>query len=107
MNQLGGGSIEAAALERELVARGRDIDTKFGKDAQAMAIRAARKYIGDKFISAAKPHRILDLAVGTMITQKLLIVTRKTLGGKQIDLSSRVMRAHKASLLDRSCNAAG
>jgi predicted oxidoreductase len=92
MNQLGGNLIDAAALEAEIVARDREIDNKFGKDAQVMAIRAARHYLGDKLIRVAKPHRILDPAAGPLIAVKLSILTRKTLGGLQTDLSSRVLR---------------
>jgi len=92
MNQLGGNLIDAARLEREIEARDREIDNKFGKDAQVMAIRAARNYLGDKLIRVAKPHRILDPAAGPLIAVKLSVLTRKTLGGLQTDLSSRVLR---------------
>ncbi len=92
MNQIGGSLIDAAALEREIVARDREIDNKFGKDAQVMAIRAARKYIGDKVIRVAKPHRILDPDAGPLIAVKLHVLTRKTLGGLETDLSSRVLQ---------------
>ena len=93
MNQIGGNLIDAAWLEREIVARDREIDNKFGKDAQVMAIRAARNYLGDKLIRVAKPHRILDPAAGPLIAVKLSVLTRKTLGGLQTDLSSRVLQA--------------
>ena len=93
MNQLTGSPlIDAAELEREVVARDREIDNKFGKDAQVMAIRAARAYLGDKLIRVAKPHRILDPAAGPLIAVKLSILTRKTLGGLETDLSARVLR---------------
>jgi hypothetical protein len=93
MNQIGGNLIDAAELEREIVARDREIDSKFGKDAQVMAIRAARNYLGDKLIRVAKPHKILDPAAGPLIAVKLSILTRKTLGGLETDLSSRVLQA--------------
>src|SRR2546421_783832 len=84
--------IDAAALERDVVARDREIDNKFGKDAQVMALRAARRYLGDKLIPVAKPHRILDPAAGPLIALKLSVLTRKTLGGLETDLSSRVLQ---------------
>jgi hypothetical protein len=84
--------IDAELLEREIVARDREIDNAFGKDAQVMAIRAARRYLGDKLIRVAKPHRILDPAAGPLIAVKLSVLTRKTLGGIETDLSSRVLR---------------
>jgi predicted oxidoreductase len=94
MNQIAGDHlIDAAELEREIVARDREIDNKFGKDAQVMAIRAARNYLGDKLIRVAKPHKILDPAAGPLIAVKLSVLTRKTLGGLQTDLSSRVLQA--------------
>jgi predicted oxidoreductase len=93
MNQLTGTPlIDAAELERAVVARDREIDNKFGKDAQVMAIRAARQYLGDKLIRVARPHRILDPAAGPLIAVKLSVLTRKTLGGLETDLSSRVLR---------------
>ena len=84
--------IDAAELERDIVARDREIDNKFGKDAQVMAIRAARNYLGDKLIRVAKPHKILDPAAGPLIAVKLSVLTRKTLGGLETDLSSRVLQ---------------
>jgi predicted oxidoreductase len=93
MNQIAGGHlIDAAELEREIAARDREIDNKFGKDAQVMAIRAARRYLGDKLIRVAKPHKILDPAAGPLIAVKLSVLTRKTLGGLETDLSSRVLQ---------------
>src|SRR5205823_511454 len=93
MNRLTGTPlIDAAGLERDVVARDREIENKFGKDAQVMAIRAARRYLGDKLIRVAKPHRILDPAAAPLIAVKLSILTRKTLGGLETDLSSRVLQ---------------
>jgi predicted oxidoreductase len=93
MNALTGAElIDAAELEREVVARDREIDNAFGKDAQVMAIRAARRYLGDRLIRVAKPHRMLDPAAGPLIAVKLSVLTRKTLGGLETDLSSRVLQ---------------
>ena len=101
MNQLGGNLIDAAELEREVVARDREIDNKFGKDAQVMAIRAARSYLGDKLIRVAKPHRILDPAAGPLIAVQLWVLTRKTLGG----LADRSVLARAAGATARPCPA--
>jgi predicted oxidoreductase len=92
MNQIGGNLIDTAELEREVIARDREIDNKFGKDAQVMATRAARQYLGDRLIRVAKPHRILDPAAGPLIAVKLSVLTRKTLGGLETDLSARVLQ---------------
>ena len=78
-------------LERQIVARDRELDNPFGKDAQIMAIRNARAYRGDKLIRTAPLHRILDPAAGPLIAVQLHILTRKTLGGIQTDLSSRAL----------------
>jgi predicted oxidoreductase len=99
MNELTGARlIDAAALEAEVAARDREIDNQFGKDAQVMAIRAARKYIGDRLIRVAKPHKITDPAAGPLIAVRLWILTRKTLGGLETDLSGRVLQADGAPL---------
>jgi predicted oxidoreductase len=93
MNQLTGTPlIDGAELEREVLARDREIDNKFGKDAQVMAIRAARQYLGDKLIRVAKPHKLLDPAAGPLLAVKLSVLTRKTLGGLETDLSARVLQ---------------
>ncbi|MET8131175.1 FAD-binding dehydrogenase [Streptomyces sp. NPDC005251] len=83
--------IDEAALRREIVARDREIANPFTKDLQVMSIRGARNYLGDKLIRTATPHRILDPKAGPLIAVRLNILTRKTLGGLETDLSSRVL----------------
>ena len=96
MNALIGGAplLDPADVEREIVARDRQLDNPFGKDMQVAAIRAARRYLGDKLIRTARPHRLLDPAAGPLIAVRLHIMTRKTLGGLQTDLDSRVLGAN-------------
>ncbi|GAB3838051.1 FAD-binding dehydrogenase [Kribbella italica] len=79
-------------LERQIVARDRELDNTFTKDLQITALRGARNYRGDKLIRVAPPHRILDPKAGPLIAVKLNILTRKSLGGLQTDLDSRVLR---------------
>ncbi|RJE87817.1 FAD-binding dehydrogenase [Paenibacillus sp. 1011MAR3C5] len=94
MNKLVGSRLlDASAIERQLIARDRELDHAFTKDLQVMAIRGARNYIGDKLIRTAKPHKLLDLKNGPLIAVRLSIVSRKTLGGLQTDLSGRVLNA--------------
>ncbi len=94
MNELIGETlIDPAQLRREVAARDRQIDNEFGKDAQVIAIRGARAYIGDRLVRVAKPHRILDPEAGPLIAVRLWILTRKTLGGLETDLSARVLGA--------------
>ncbi|QEU95440.1 FAD-binding dehydrogenase [Streptomyces kanamyceticus] len=83
--------IDEAALRRTLAARDREIANPFTKDLQVTAIRGARKFLGDRLIRAAAPHRILDPKAGPLIAVRLNILTRKTLGGLETDLSSRVL----------------
>ncbi|WP_426363064.1 FAD-binding dehydrogenase [Streptomyces sp. E-08] len=83
--------IDEAALRREITARDREIANPFTKDLQVTAIRGARKYLGDKLIRTAAPHRILDPKAGPLIAVRLNILTRKSLGGLETDLDSRVL----------------
>lgn len=83
--------IDEAELRREITARDREIRNPFTKDLQVTAIRGARKYLGDKLIRTATPHRILDPKAGPLIAVRLNILTRKSLGGLETDLSSRVL----------------
>ncbi|WP_298459884.1 FAD-binding dehydrogenase [uncultured Cellulomonas sp.] len=92
MNALTGDRlVDAAELERVVVARDREIAHPFSKDAQVMTIHNARRYLGDRLIRTAAPHRLLDPAAGPLIAVRLRILTRKTLGGLQTDLSGRVL----------------
>lgn len=85
--------LDLTAVERQIVARDREIDNPFTKDSQIAHIRGARNYLGDKIIRTAKPHKLLDPAAGPLIAVKLNILTRKTLGGLETDLCSRVLGA--------------
>jgi len=94
MNALTGEELLAfAQVESEITARDRQLNNPFGKDAQIAAIRAARAYMGDKLTRTARPHKLLDPAAGPLIAVRLHILTRKTLGGLQTDLDSRVIGA--------------
>lgn len=77
-------------IKAQIEARDREIENPYVKDTQVMNIHNARRYIGDRLIRTAKPHRILDPAHGPLIAVKLNILTRKTLGGFETDLDSRV-----------------
>jgi len=77
-------------IKTQIEARDREIANPYVKDAQVMNLHNARRYIGDRLIRTAKPHRILDPAHGPLIAVKLNILTRKTLGGFETDLDSRV-----------------
>ncbi len=93
MNRIGGGLLDGAKIRAAIEARDGQMDNKFSKDAQVMAIHAARNYLGDKLIRTAKPCKILDPAKGPLIAVKLHVLTRKTLGGIHTNLDGQVLNA--------------
>lgn len=94
MNRVAGSNlIDEAKLRAQIEARDAQVDNPFSKDAQIMAIHAARNYRGDRLLRTAKPHKLLDPANGPLIAVKLHILTRKTLGGLQTDLNSQMIGA--------------
>jgi len=86
-------AIDAAQVRHEIEARDRELANEFSKDSQINALRQARKYRGDRLIRVAKPHRILDPSAGPLIAVKLHILTRKSLGGIETDLSAQALGA--------------
>ncbi|MFG2039972.1 FAD-binding dehydrogenase [Dactylosporangium sp. NPDC048998] len=90
--------LDLAAIRGTVEARDRELANTFTKDAQITAIRGARSYRGDKLIRVATPHRLLDPKAGPLIAVRLNILTRKTLGGLETDLSGRVLRADGSPL---------
>ena len=85
--------IDHDALEREIVARDREVANPYTKDLQLTAIHGARRFLADRLTRVAAPHRILDPEAGPLIAVRLSILTRKSLGGLQTDLSGRVLTA--------------
>ncbi|TWE08404.1 hypothetical protein FB550_101426 [Neobacillus bataviensis] len=83
--------LNVETVKRQIEARDREVENKFTKDLQITAMRGARHYLGDKLIRVAPPHKILDPKMGPLIAVRLNIVSRKTLGGLQTDLSGRVL----------------
>ncbi|GAB19595.1 hypothetical protein GOEFS_092_00200 [Gordonia effusa NBRC 100432] len=88
-----GPQLDLSHIEQIVGARDAQLDNKYSKDAQLMAVTNARQYLGDKIVRVAKPHRLLDPAHGPLIAVRLNILTRKTLGGLETNLDSQVMRA--------------
>ncbi|MFZ3595502.1 FAD-binding dehydrogenase [Streptomyces sp. BH104] len=83
-------------VEREIVARDREVANGYSKDLQMMAIKNARSYLFDRLTRVAKPHRLLDPAQGPLIAVRLHVLTRKTLGGLETNLDSQVVRPDKS-----------
>lgn len=89
----GGDVLDGDRVRTEVEARDREIDNDFTKDAQIAMLRSARAFRGDRLIRTASPHRILDPKSGPLIAVKLHVLTRKSLGGIETDLSARALGA--------------
>lgn len=83
--------LDPALIRRQIEDRDAQIDNPFAKDLQVQGIHNSRRYRGDRMARTAAPHRILDPAAGPLIGVKLHVLTRKSLGGLQTDLSGRVL----------------
>ena len=105
MNALAGNDrLKLDHIKAQIEARDREIDNPYVKDAQVMNLHNARRYIGDKLIRTAKPHRILDPAHGPLIAVKLNILTRKTLGGFETDLDFARVRQRRQNHRGTLCS---
>ena len=92
MNEISRGpKLDLTQVERVVSARDGQLDNKYSKDAQLMAMTNARQYLGDKVVRVAKPHKLTDPKHGPMIAVRLNILTRKTLGGIQTNLDSQAI----------------
>lgn len=92
----GGDVLDGERVRFELEARDREIANDFTKDAQIAMLRSARAFRGDRIIRTATPHRILSRDAGPLIAVKLHVLTRKSLGGIETDLSARALGADGA-----------
>ena len=90
--------LDVELMRRQIEARDLQVANAFSKDAQVQGIRNSRRYLGDRLGRTAAPHRVLDPAAGPLIGVKLNILTRKTLGGIQTDLDSRVLGTDGAAI---------
>lgn len=79
-------------IKAELESRDLQINNKFTKDAQVAFMHNARKFLGDKFVRTAKPHKLL--AQDKLIAVKLHLISRKTLGGIQTNLDGQAFNQH-------------
>ncbi|HTR88515.1 MAG TPA: FAD-binding dehydrogenase [Solirubrobacteraceae bacterium] len=98
MNELARGpKLDPRAVERQILARDRQVANPYSKDAQLMLIANARRYRGER-LRVLRPHRLLDPAHGPLIAVRLNICTRKTLGGLETNLHAQVMRPDNTPL---------
>ena len=93
MNELVGEPlVDAEVLAHTVELRDGQVRAELGKDPQIVATAGARRYFGDRKMRTVEPHEMLDPAAGPLIAVRLHILTRKTLGGLETDLSARVLR---------------
>ncbi len=83
--------VDLEHVRRQIVERDRELANDFTKDLQIAAMRQARSYRGDRLVRVASPHEILDPKRGPLIAVRLHVLTRKSLGGLETDLDSRVL----------------
>lgn len=94
MNRLTGSDlINIDDLHAQISLRDEQVDNPNSTDPQIIGIRNSLAYIGDALVRTTPLHRILDPAAGPLIAIRMNILTRKTLGGLQTDLSGRVLDA--------------
>jgi predicted oxidoreductase len=90
MNSLTGEALlDEGRIRRQILERDAEIQNPYAKDVQVMGIHNSRRFLGDRLFRTARPHRILDPAAGPLIAVRLHVVTRKTLGGIQTDLTGQ------------------
>ena len=108
MNQLVGEHlIDGEVLRRVIEARDLQVRSGLGKDPQAVATAAARRFLGDRVMRVVSPHEMLDPkdpgagragSGGPLFAIRLHVLTRKTLGGLETDLDGRVLRTDGSAL---------
>jgi hypothetical protein len=92
MNELAGAPLlDYEQVRAEVEARDLQFANPYAKDGQAMAVHNARRYLGDRLVRVARPHRLLDPGHGPLIAVRLRVLTRKSLGGLETDLAGRVL----------------
>lgn len=92
MNKLNSNSIvDFDTVEREIKDRDLQVINEYGKDPQLAIVRGARKVLSEKLIRVVKPSPILAPENGPLIAVRMNILTRKSLGGLETDLASRVL----------------
>ncbi|AHH20005.1 KsdD-like steroid dehydrogenase [Nocardia nova SH22a] len=94
MNKLTGADlIRLDSLRDQIAYRDNELGNPNSTDPRIVAIRRSRDYIGDNLFRTTDPHPILAPDAGPLIAIRMNILTRKTLGGLQTDLSGRVLDA--------------
>jgi uncharacterized protein len=82
--------VDEDVLREQVVAYDRQVGA-YRNDAQLAAVDAYKAYLPDRITRSASSQRILDPKAGGLVAVRQRILTRKTLGGVQTDLGSRVL----------------
>lgn len=90
--------LDSAFIRRQVEDRDAQMDNPYAKDVQVQGIHNSRRYKGDRWARTSAPHKVLDPQAGPLIGVKLHVLTRKSLGGLQTDLSGRVLTPEGAVL---------
>jgi len=85
--------LDAALIRAQMEARDLQLQNRYSKDAQIMAMRNARTYIGDRLMRTVPLSPVLAPENGPLIAVKLHVLTRKTLGGLHCNLDGQVLSA--------------
>jgi uncharacterized protein len=94
MNALTGEElVDPAVLGQQIIARDREMDNHHTKDQQVIALHQSRGSRVERMTRTAAPHKILAAEAGPLVAIRLRVLTRKTMGGLQTDLASRVVSA--------------
>ncbi|AZI57018.1 FAD-binding dehydrogenase [Nakamurella antarctica] len=83
--------IDPELVAEQLRIRDLQVATGLGKDPQLVAVEGARRYFGDRKMRTAAPHAFADPAAGPLVAVRLHVLTRKSLGGLETDLSARAL----------------
>jgi predicted oxidoreductase len=93
MNALAGdGSVDLAAVTEAATVYDARIDAgpRFHDDEQLRRIEFARRWIGDR-LRTCRFQKILDPKAGPLLAIREFIISRKSMGGIETDLSCRVL----------------
>ncbi|MGV9878893.1 FAD-binding dehydrogenase [Streptomyces sp. NPDC003006] len=84
--------LEYERVEREVLARDRQVINDYSKDAQLKSVHDARAYLPERVMRIARPHRLLDPRHAPLTAIRLHPLTRKTMGGLQTTLDAEAIR---------------
>lgn len=88
----GGPQLEYEKIKRQIDLVNMQRDNPFCKDGQLMLQANARSYWLDKWTRMAPAHKLGDPKHGPFVAVRMNLLTRKTLGGLETDLTGAIVR---------------